>query len=243
MAKEMIRTAGKKLVARTVVDFIAYVRRRLSPPPMITVHDESQRRAVMDSVDYADLNMQTSLCFGDVHEMWRYAFAQRSIPGMVLEFGVFRARSTNFFARLTREPIHGFDSFEGLKEEWAGWMLTKGHFSLGGRMPEVASNVRLIKGWFDETLPGFLSANPGAISFLHIDCDTYESTKCVLNLCACRIVPGTVVLFDEYFGYRGWRIGEFKAWHEFITQYRITYSYRAFCGQAVLVTVDSAQNA
>jgi hypothetical protein len=218
------------------------VRRRLPPPPTITVHDESNRRAILDAADYADVNMPAALFHDDVHDLWRYALAQRTLPGLFVEFGVFQANSINFFAGMTSEILYGFDSFEGLKEDWVGWSLPKGHFSLNGRLPKVAPNVRLIKGWFDQTLPEFLASNPGTISFLHIDCDTYESTTCVLNLCAERIVPGTVVLFDEYFGYRGWRLGEFRAWREFIARSSLSYDYKAFSDQRVLVVVGSEKD-
>ena len=79
--------------------------------------------------------------------------------------------------------------------------------------------------------------NPDNISFVHIDCDTYEATTTILSLAKDRIVPGTVILFDEYFGYRGWRVGEYKAWQEFTALRGLKYEYNAFSDQAVVLTV------
>jgi hypothetical protein len=40
-------------------------------------------------------------------------------------------------------------------------------------------------------------------------------------------------VFDEYFGYRGWREGESKAWRQFVSARGISYKYLAFHDQAV----------
>ena len=70
--------------------------------------------------------------------------------------------------------------------------------------------MRLHKGWFEETLPVWLAANEGPVSFIPIDCDLYSSTRTILTLLAERIVPGTIGLFDEYFNYPNWEKHEYK---------------------------------
>jgi hypothetical protein len=65
-----------------------------------------------------------------------------------LEFGVYRGTSINFFASRLNGVLYGFDSFEGLNESMPGTNAIKGTFNLGGDMPTVLSNVKLIKGWF-----------------------------------------------------------------------------------------------
>ena len=50
--------------------------------------------------------------------------------------------------------------------------------------------MRLYKGWFEQTLPAFLEGQRGRagtelrIAFVHMDCDIYSSTKCVLDCLA-----------------------------------------------------------
>jgi hypothetical protein len=198
---------------------------------------EVLHRAVVSSADYAELHMPDALGFPEITDLWRYAFVRRRNSGLIVEFGVWQARSVNFFADLTSEQIYGFDSFEGLKEDWKGWQFPKGHFDLGGEIPAVPPNVTLIKGWFDLTLPDFLASHPEPFSFVHIDCDTYEGAATILKLTADRFVPGTVVLMDEYFGYRGWKIGEFKAWQDFVAASGLSYDYIAFCDEPVAVLI------
>ena len=51
-----------------------------------------------------------------------------------------------------------------------------------GNLPPVRGNVRLTKGFFENTLPGFVAQHPGAkIALLHIDCDLYSSTVTILK--------------------------------------------------------------
>jgi predicted O-methyltransferase YrrM len=159
-------------------------------------------------------------------------------PGeLVCEFGVFSGRSTNLIAKsFPDSAVYGFDSFEGLPEDWRG-NLIKGTFALK-HLPRVRSNVTLVKGWFDQTLPDFLATHQGTAAFLHIDCDLYSSTRTVLSLFADRVRPGTILLFDEYFNYSGWEDGEYKAFQEFIAATGYSFRYLVYCNQAEQVAVQ-----
>jgi hypothetical protein len=79
----------------------------------------------------------------------------------------------------------------------------------------VRPNVILHKGLFHESLPGFLADHHEDVAFMHIDCDLYSSTRTVLELLRDRIVPGTVIQFDEFLNYPGWQQGEYRAFSEF----------------------------
>ncbi len=156
------------------------------------------------------------------------ALARLPREGLVCEFGVFEAWSTNRIAdRLPDRTVYGFDSFEGLPERWRE-SFGPGAFSTGGRLPRVRPNVRLMKGWFDATLPAFAAAHPGPAALLHVDCDLYSSTRCVLEQLGGRLVPGSVIVFDEYFNYPGWEEHEFRAFGEFVARKRLGYEYLAY---------------
>lgn len=88
-------------------------------------------------------------------------------------------------------------------------------------MPEgFADGVVLVKGWFSDTVPKWLSETEGEIAFIHIDSDLYESAKEILALLNERIVPGTVIVFDELCDfdqtYPNWKQGEWKALLEWL---------------------------
>lgn len=203
----------------------------MSRKPYIRVADILFERAVKDSADYAEQNMKDALLFFDESKesMWRYCLKQIKFNGIFAEFGVFNGKSINYLSSLLPYyKFYGFDSFTGLKEDWIGWEWSKGDLSTNGILPKVNHNVDLIQGYFDQSLPKWLQDNPGPFSFINIDCDTYESAKTVLNLLGKeRIVPGTVIIFDEYFGYNNWRSHEFKAWQEFVIAHNIKYRYLA----------------
>ena len=134
-----------------------------------------------------------------------------------LEFGVFRGDSINSFSKILsnyNNKIYGFDSFEGLKEDWVGTDVQRGHFDLGGKIPKLNNNVIPIKGWVQDTLPNFLEKNNPLINFIHIDLDTYSSTKFVLEKVKPYLQKGAILLFNEFYNYPGWSVGEYKAFSE-----------------------------
>jgi hypothetical protein len=147
--------------------------------------------------------------------------------GLICEFGVWRGTTINFIASLTEKPVYGFDSFEGLPEFWRDG-FDRGRFHLR-RLPKVRANVHLIKGWFNQSLPPFLAEHPGNAMFLHVDCDLYSSAKTVFDLFQKRIVPGTVIVFDEFFNYPGWQRGEFQAFNEFLSATGLRYEWLGYC--------------
>lgn len=157
---------------------------------------------------------------------------------MIAEFGVYKGKSINFFASKCNQQIFGFDSFVGLKEVWKGGNQIKGGFNIDGKLPNCKKNVTLIKGWFDETIPTFLTKNKDFFSFIHIDCDTYESTSIVFNLIQNRIKSGTIIVFDNYFGQPGWEINDFKAFREFVLKNEIKYYYFGFSLTTVAVCIN-----
>ena len=144
--------------------------------------------------------------------------------GMILEFGVATGRTLNHFARiLPFKTIYGFDGFKGLPEDWTSRMR-KGFFARTN-LPTVRNNCKLVVGWFNETLPGFVQEHTSPIALLHVDCDLYSSAVTVLNALKKQIVPGTVIIFDEYMNYPGWQLDEFKAWQEHVRAFGVRYEY------------------
>jgi hypothetical protein len=201
---------------------------------------ERSLRALQRSVDYIENTMPDALGFESQRELTEFALSTVQIEGHYLEFGVFTGGTIRFIAsRIGSRVIHGFDSFEGLPEAWSGFSLGRRAFDVGGRLPRVPANVRLHRGWFDDTLPQWVTANPGPVAFIHIDCDLYSSTQTILTLLADRCVAGTIILFDEYFNYPNWEVHEYKAFQEFVTKYAVKYRYLAFARQQVAVRIES----
>lgn len=147
------------------------------------------------------------------------------IDGHWLEFGTATGGTLKILAaQRAPEPVYGFDSFEGLPEEWRHSnraVQRKGTFACPPP-DDLPDNAHLVVGLFEDTLPDWLSENPGPVAMLHIDCDLYSSASCVLSHCNTRIVPGTIIRFDDIAqwdsyqnggqtGYAYWRQGEYRA--------------------------------
>jgi hypothetical protein len=110
--------------------------------------------------------------------------------------------------------------------------------------PSVRPNVILHKGWFDKTLPQFRQDYPQRIAFLHLDADLYSSTKTVFDLIGDRIVPGTIIAFDEFFNYPNWQNdGECRAFREFAASKKISFEYLGYANTQLSVKILPARSA
>ncbi len=150
-------------------------------------------------------------------ELIKHVVAEEKLANeeiLYLEFGVWKGDSLRVWSDLlknSKNAFHGFDSFEGLPEDWVS-DLGKGAFSTNGQLPNFQDpRVRLHKGWFDQTLPKFEVPNHNKL-VLYIDCDLYSSTAFVLKYLESHIKAGSVVFFDEF----QFRHHELKAFEEHI---------------------------
>lgn len=140
----------------------------------------------------------------------------RKPEGWAVEFGVYSGYSLGLIA--AEMPVIGFDSFEGLPEDWREG-FPKGTFhdpTVLDSLPEYSFNTLLVKGWFSDTVPTFPFPKLGLV---HIDCDLYSSTVTALEGVVGALDLGTYVVFDEFHGYPGAEQHEARAWREFCDQY------------------------
>jgi hypothetical protein len=185
-----------------------------------------ERHAAWTSARFAERVMPTGRWFPEPHQTLMYALQSSPRGGMALEFGVWAGRSLRVIAEVRGgREVYGFDSFKGLPEDYR-WDVSAGTFAVDE--PPVVEGAELVVGWFDETLPGFLDAHPGPVDFLHVDSDLYSSAVTVLNLVGPRLVPGSVVMFDEFFNYLGWEKHEYRAWAEYLARTGTQVEYLAY---------------
>ena len=187
-----------------------------------------QQRAYQRSAEFIEKHVEKALLFGRKPHMHSHVASLISGDGLCIECGVFRGKSINRMATLLPDRhFYGFDSFEGLSEEWSGNHHQTGHFDLQGNLPAVESNVTLIKGWVDDTFAPFLDEQDQPIAYLHVDTDTYSPAKTILTHARSRLRVGSIVLFNELFGYPAWEHHEYKALQETIPE--DCYEFVAFC--------------
>ena len=155
--------------------------------------------------------------------LWGSALARIDDPRLPwAEFGVGEGESLDWLAahKPAETPLFGFDSFEGIPEPWLD--LPAGQW----KSPAYVSHrpdVRIVRGRFEETLADrdVRELLRPRLGFLHVDCDLYSSTRAVLEALATEIGPGTVIVFDELYGYPGWRRHELRALVEFCRRHLV----------------------
>jgi hypothetical protein len=187
--------------------------------------------AVEESVLYYKENMGKALIFLDDNKtkMFPYILNNQELKdGYIAEFGSWNGRSAKLIAeRIKEKTLYCFSALGGNQEDWAGFEWYKGAFKLD-ETPPMPENSVFIEGYFKDTLPGWLEENKDEFAFMHIDCDTYQSTKEVLDISGPeRIKSGTFIVFGEYFGYPNWQEHQYKAWQEFVKKHDIKYEYLA----------------
>lgn len=155
------------------------------------------------------------------------------LTGHVVEFGVYKGASfirwCNFRNVLESEAsrkIIGFDAFGKFpaQSDRDDSRFIEGFEKSGGEgipVPELQKsleskgfgNTELVAGDISKTLPKYLEENPELrFSLIHIDVDVYEPTRVILNSIYDRLVPGGLVVLDDY----GIISGETRAVDEFI---------------------------
>jgi hypothetical protein len=165
------------------------------------------------------------------------------LPGHYADFGVYFGKSffswhkflETFTPTATHKKVIGFDSFEG----FPGLAAQDGE--IDGRIQKQAGGLSsssfleefcallalhnedavipaargsIVQGDICKTLPAWLKDNPEArFCLLNLDVDIYEPTRVILEGCWDRLVPGGVLILDEYATSK-WP-GETLAWDEF----------------------------
>jgi len=160
--------------------------------------------------------------------------------GDYLEFGVDQGKS--FLAAYRMAERHGlakmrfyaFDSFQGLPEirgidrevpqfKPGQYATSQEQFLLNLRSAGVdLARVSVVPGWYHEILNAEtkrkLPLRSAAV--IWVDCDLYESTVPVLNFITDYVVDGTIIIFDDWFCFRGSpQRGEQRAFREWLAKH------------------------
>ena len=171
--------------------------------------------------------------------------SRRNPDELLLDLGVWLGWSTRLISDASGRQVYGFDTFEGLVEDWQiddQILIERGTFSLseplaqrsmrdtgvslhGGLPAALGRKVQFIKGSTYETLAPFLADRPAVpIRLFHMDLDTYESCLHALETCKDRFIEGSILVFDEYLVTNA----EMRAFFEFQSQYELEWRYRAW---------------
>ena len=212
------------------------------PNKPIELNDEENE--IIHYVRSNELSMCTTLNLQQTAVAVKY-IAMNNIPGDFVECGVFRGGNAIIAAKIfeihkSEKKVYLFDTFTGMaeptvhdiktsskspalnkyllqkRENYIDWAYAsieevKENFQ---KIKLLNNNVVFIKGKVEDTLDQE-SNIPQAISFLRLDTDWYESTKKELEKLYAKLVPGGILVVDDYGSFDGAR----KAFDEYFKKY------------------------
>jgi len=121
-----------------------------------------------------------------------------------LEFGVASGNSFSWWAQKNTNPASrfwGFDTFEGLPEDWGGYK--KG--AMSHSLESIGLNdqrTAFVKGIFQDTLNAFIDENRSLLKqkpkVIHLDADLFSSTIFALSQLYPFLNKGDIIFFDEF---------------------------------------------
>lgn len=154
-------------------------------------------------------------------EFFRHAFHYLSFNGIKGDYAEFGSHGAYTFrlawsaSKLADYECHlwAFDSFEGLpdgddsRDDHPRWLAGTMSTSLAefhrlcrrGGIP--ADHYSTVVGYYSSTLNDESAARPSTVAVAYVDCDLYSSTADVLRFLEDRLVPGSLIAFDDYYCY------------------------------------------
>ncbi|MEU4615543.1 MULTISPECIES: class I SAM-dependent methyltransferase [Streptomyces phaeochromogenes group] len=199
--------------------------------------------SVVEAARFLEENFASAQNLGGRENLLRHACCSVAMDGDVLEFGVMEGQTLAILCDEFKElTVHGFDSFKGLPEDWTHDSPT-GTYSTQGKLPtRLPSNSKLHVGLFEDTVPKYLAGTDAPVALLHIDSDLYSSARTALFGLASRMRAGSIIVFDEFLNYPGWRQHEYRAFMEFVDAFDVKFRYFSFASSylSVAVRLDSA---
>jgi len=136
----------------------------------------------------------------------------QNIPGALAEFGIYQGWWINQLWEYTAElglerEIYGFDSFCGLSKphpKFDSSFWQEGQYACD--LDTVRANVKaderprikLIPGFFADSLPRPESQAVDSYCFARIDCDIYEPALQCLRYLGPRLSDGAILVFDDW---------------------------------------------
>jgi hypothetical protein len=102
----------------------------------------------------------------------------------------------------------------------------------------------LYKGFYSKSLTSTLQKKIGKAAIVHIDCDLFLSTKEVLIFLKPLLQQGTIVIFDDFYHYKGdIKKGENAALRDFLATNKqvdfISYYNHSYSGKSFIVNLRS----
>ncbi len=156
---------------------------------------------------YEKMRLHTLVKIDRCFMLYQAALATQSLPGSVAELGVYKGGTAKIFGELLKhsgKKIYLFDSFSGMP--WTEKDKEKHEVVFEDVTLEKVQEylkdypaMQFRPGFFPDTAKGLEDEK---FSLAYLDADLYESTKNGLEFFYPRMVPGGIILLDDYGSHR-----------------------------------------
>ena len=145
--------------------------------------------------------------FIQIYKIWNNIKLD-SIKGDYIEFGIFKGKSLYHSVKTAKKinaekniTFWGLDSFEGFPVENHEFYKAKNFKASKSKVKKSFNkyrNVKIIDGYFEDTLSSDELQNIENISFAFIDCDIYESAQVAFKFIKSKMTKGGFIMIDDF---------------------------------------------
>ena len=145
--------------------------------------------------------------FYQINKIW-HNIKLDQITGDYIEFGIYKGKSIYHSFKVAKKLdiqknilFWGLDSFEGFPVENHNFYKNDNFKTTYTKTKNQFKNfkeIKVIKGFFKESLRTQELVNIKNISFAFIDCDIFESTIDIFDYLKPRLTNGSFIMIDDY---------------------------------------------
>ena len=157
--------------------------------------------------NFNNINLHNLEKFIQIKKIWFNIYLD-SIKGDYIEFGIFKGKSLYHSIKVAQKlklyndiTFWGLDSFQGFPVENHDFYIAE-NFKTSKKTVEnffsKYKNIKIIEGFFDQSLITEQIQNIQNISFAFVDCDIYESAEEVFQYLNKRISKGGFIMIDDF---------------------------------------------
>ncbi len=155
-----------------------------------------------------DDSERSGLSEQEAYALYAWIYATKNLEGEIAEFGVYRGWSAKVMceANKTNKKVYLFDTFTGMPLNLVDAKLDSPYCNTGKHHNLTSiynveaylqkyKNIYFMNGLFSKTIK---TLNYEKFSFVHLDCDIYQSTLQGLEYFYPRLVKGGILISHNY---------------------------------------------
>ena len=157
--------------------------------------------------NFNNINLHNLEKFIQIKKIW-FNINLDSVKGDYIEFGIFKGKSLYHSVKVAQKlklyndiTFWGLDSFQGFPVENHDFYISE-NFKTSKKTVEnfflKYKNIKIIEGFFNQSLSTEQLQNIQNISFAFVDCDIYESSEEVFQYLNKRISKGGFIMIDDF---------------------------------------------